>query len=509
MPALRVALVLAIVPVWLVPNHWRNTPEIVGIPFALGLVLLAISSFGREFSLQTFPLLMAQPVPRARVWWTKVLVLALAMLAVFVAWIAACAPRLAVEFDGKAWRETLYGGAAALMVIFTGGLWTTLLLRQLTAALWFTILLPAAIVILTSSLGGSDRLILVLLTVYSIASLWFAWKKFLRAEEVGWTGGVISFGAPSSARAATEASTRGRRPLAALVRKEFQLQQIGLMGIGLLFVLHLGVVLVRHLTYDSLGQTARSALELFGAIWFMVPALVGSPAIAEERKLGTMDAQRCLPAASWMQFGVKLVFAIVIAAFSGVYFGPPIASVLWSDSQGTLPFWTQAFGLKELMQVAVLFAGGALLGFYASTLSRNIIQALAIAVVFTIGVLMFGGFASHPSRFLGGGGFGNSLHSFTFWRGDLIHWIAWPTLALVFVWLAWGNFRYSNRVWLRNGIGIAGSLLFICGLTMTVYHRAWELFMPLEPAHGPAVFQLASPPQVGFLRWPGGGGAVA
>src|SRR5207247_9032382 len=105
---------------------------------------------------------------------------------------------------------------------------------------------------------------------------------------------------------------RARRPLAALFWKELQLHQVGLVGMGGLFVLHLGVVALRKLGNVSLGDTLHSALELFGGIWLIVPFLAASPSVADERHLGTMDAHLCLPISRRAQCAIKLLFALVL-----------------------------------------------------------------------------------------------------------------------------------------------------------------------------------------------------
>src|SRR6266436_6738874 len=84
LPAYGMALLLAIVPIWLVPGD----PGAATIfSFCFGAVILALSSLGREFALRTFPLQLAQPLERSRIWWTKISVLAIAMITVMAAWL--------------------------------------------------------------------------------------------------------------------------------------------------------------------------------------------------------------------------------------------------------------------------------------------------------------------------------------------------------------------------------------------------------------------------------------
>ena len=92
LPAYGVALLLAIVPVWLLPYDLNNADDFVVLSFLFGVVMLALSPFGREFGLHTFPLILAQPLERTRIWWTKVAVLAVAMTTVFAACISPAQP---------------------------------------------------------------------------------------------------------------------------------------------------------------------------------------------------------------------------------------------------------------------------------------------------------------------------------------------------------------------------------------------------------------------------------
>ena len=143
-PVYAMAMILAIVPVWLLPRNTVDLPEALAIgPFGLGAVILALSAFGPEFGLQTFALLLTQPMERRRIWWTKITVLAGAMATVFAAWCLSCTACVYTEVNRLVWQEALTIGGTAAVVTFAGGLWTTLLLRQVTAAFWFTVLFLA------------------------------------------------------------------------------------------------------------------------------------------------------------------------------------------------------------------------------------------------------------------------------------------------------------------------------------------------------------------------------
>jgi alpha-tubulin suppressor-like RCC1 family protein len=49
-------------------------------------------------------------------------------------------------------------------------------------------------------------------------------------------------------------------------------------------------------------------------------------------------------------------------------------------------------------------------------------------------------------------------------------------------------------LWQRNLLGFAGAVVFIIVTTIALYNRAWEVFEPAEPAHGPPKFSLSNPP---------------
>jgi len=103
LPALGAALALAILPVWLFRKDGMISPaEMALYPFGLATLLLALSSFGREFSLGTFALNLVQPRARGQLWRTTISVLFCSMAAVFVAWALSCAAR-------SAWSHSLVG----------------------------------------------------------------------------------------------------------------------------------------------------------------------------------------------------------------------------------------------------------------------------------------------------------------------------------------------------------------------------------------------------------------
>ena len=197
LPSFIVAVLLALVQAITRPFDFY-----VASLLFFGLTIMALTTVGRESSLNTFSAMLAQPAERVRIWQTKLSVLAVAFLIVLLVWLGA----FGIAFfhssvDANA-AENSYNLFIAICLIatatFTGGLWTTLLLRQIAGAFWLTLLLPA---VLAGFTGGfvaanhSDNTVIavlcVVLGIYSVGGFLFARWLFFRAQDVGWSGGNL------------------------------------------------------------------------------------------------------------------------------------------------------------------------------------------------------------------------------------------------------------------------------------------------------------------------------
>jgi ABC-type transport system involved in multi-copper enzyme maturation permease subunit len=487
-PALLPALALAIIPVWLVPWSFGGSVGPTLLTLGLATVILALGSFGRELGLGTFPLLLAHPVERPRIWWTKIAVLFGATLMVLIAWAITC---FASSMTGTYWdgRESLGMGLAVALALVAGGLWSTLLLRHVAGAFLFTLLVPAAIAIMVGGFEEAEFWVFVSLTVYAVAGFILAWWLFRRAQETPWAGGVITLSAWRSAQSATLRSARSQRPFAALFIKELYLHQVSLAGIAALGLLHLGVIGMRYwFRGRDLGATVEGALYLYSYIWLLVPLLVGSSSIAEERKLGTMETHLGLPIARRYQFVIKFCLVMVLGCF--LSFGVLELAESFADVLGV------SFGMSILSQgkattiaLSTLMALS-LISFYASSVSRNLLQSLAVAVTLAAGcgVLLVSG-PDLPAIF----------GIMEFWRGSIFHWVAWPIIFATMLGLAYFNFGQlaGDTALLRRNLLIwLGALAAIFILASNLYDRSWEWATPSEPDPGPAQLSASAPPTV-------------
>jgi ABC-type transport system involved in multi-copper enzyme maturation permease subunit len=497
LPAFAGVLALAILPVWLLPDYaftrGNDGAKLAAYSYLFGILMLALSSFGREIGLKTLPFMLAQPVERTRIWWTKIAVLAVLVgLAFDACWLSGSLCSM-IRPARHAPPDALANCGLTVAVFTAGGLWMTLLLRQVAAAFWLTFLIPAAAVIAIGAAGGADWMIFALLVMYAVDGFLLARQQFLNFQDTTWSGGVLSL---SRAPATSERSAlREHRPWRALFRKELQLHQVTLLGIGCLLLLHIGAVALRKAGADVFGRMTLFALEMFGALWLFVPLLAGSQSVADERQLGTLDGLLCLSVSRKAQFSVKLLFVIVVggllsAALLCAVEGAGIAVVggaILGCVKG-IPFNGPA-----RLPIFLVFLVLSLLGFYASTLTRGVMQALAAGVVATLVFWLIASLATHLPQALDAFG----------WR--LWPVMAYPALTAAVLWLAYGNFKWvfeSGRRWRWNIFALIAVLVLICGSAAAIYHRAWEWAMPLEGAHGAARLPAGKPV---LLRSSGGG----
>jgi len=502
LPSFMVAMLLA-----LVQTITRPYDFYVACLLFFGLTIMALTTIGRESSLNTFSLLLAQPAERLRIWQTKISILAGAFLIVLGVWFAA----FGIAFknshvDSPSDVASSYYLFITICLIatatFTGGLWTTLLLRQLAGAFWLTLLVPAVLsgfstVFLAQSESNNAviAVLCVVFAIYSVGGFLFARRLFFRAQDVGWSGGVISL--PEwkffAARRENAVSIRTRKPVFALVKKEFQLQQASLMGAAGLLGLHIGVIVLRkyhHFAKDSAGEILTT---IFWMLWLVLPVIIGSVAVAEECRQGVMEGQLCLPVSRRVQFALKAFLTLFLATFLGGVLPMSLErlAAAWGASNPVFApeAHTGEFGvLLFQLGVVALAAWLALVSFFASTLARSFLQAVGLAVATFFGCMLLIPVFTNNRMILFG-----SISAYSI----LPLAITIPTLIVTLLWLAYlnfKNFRDGWPLWQRNLLGFVGAFVFIVVTTASLYHRVWEVFEPAEPAHGAVKLSLSNPP---------------
>jgi hypothetical protein len=203
-----------------------------------------------------------------------------------------------------------------------------------------------------------------------------------------------------------------------------------------------------------------------------------------------MEGQLCQPVSRRVQFTIKAVITLGLATLLGGVMPALVEMMGVLNFGGASPFTTPANGPLAAIIVA-LAAGLALVTFFASSLARSFLQAVGwgmatffmcslLVPVFTSGQILFVHDPWQRSVML-----------------PLI--IGVPTIIIALLWLAYLNFNYFREgwpLWRRNILGLAGAVIFVGASSNALYHRAWEVFEPAEPAHGPARLSPANPPEL-------------
>jgi hypothetical protein len=204
----------------------------------------------------------------------------------------------------------------------------------------------------------------------------------------------------------------------------------------------------------------------------LVPLLVGTLAVAEERRLGTFDFQLVLPISRTRQWWIKVQWCYAIALVLGVIL-PTFLELLVQGFLGR-----EIPGLPGLLLVRLLlWLGATTLGLFASSLARGMMSALSIVA----GLLLAG--------FLLAGTVGTSTDHFQPSPLPLFLLVSGLVVFPVLFWLARRNYCAGaiERRLVNENLGvIVGALLASAALTAGIYGRAWEVFQ-VEPAPGPAI----------------------
>lgn len=469
-------------------------------PVWLGIMLLCAASFGREFSLGTFSGLLAQPFPRQQFWQVKVGVLAVALVSVLLVFSALNFSSIAGQFG---WHEAAWFGLIVLAAV-AGGLWMALLIRQVIAVIWMIALIPGFLcvpfLLVMSHFNAADVTVevtlYVLLLLYSVAGIAGSWLIFRRAQDAPWSGGTIDLPEwlTASLTRSQSASERREVPWRALIHKELHFNRVLLFGMGGLFVFDLAEVFIRYLRGNNNNESDFNVLLMVAGLvfWVIAPLVIGCTSIAEERKLGTLETQLVQPVSARRQFLVKLGFVVVFGGIVSTLLpglAELIAGFIGLEGKGELPPFNVTAGAVAGM------TGLALVSFFASSLTRNVLQALPVAVGMIIGI----GFTAALLAKVSGYADFTLFPGAILWSPVLAGIVLAGTLAVTLPWLAWRNFRQiheAGRLWRRNTLGLAAALIFAMAASTMLYHRAWDKLLPLESSHGLARWNMDNRPVV-------------
>ncbi len=516
LPAWLAVLVLEGALPWLF-HDFAGAFQLLPLFFFLGVIIPAVSSFGREFNAGSFQLLMSQPVERERIWRTKLAVLIYAIGSILFVHFASCWLRLYLAYSGA--HSGVYGTALTgpdilrtmsasgigALIALASGLWTTLLFRQVATAFWITLLIPASLATLIGLFlptNASSTTFLVVFEMaaglYVVVAFWLARRLFYRAQDVGWTGGNVSLSRWRYFEASSTSAgiIRKHRPILALVRKEFQLHSTTLFGAAVMLGLQIIFFLLRIClyTYSNNNSAAVIFSDFFWLLWLVFPLIIGCTVIAEERRLGMSAQQFCLPVSRRLQFIIKFLPALILGIFLGgivpllletivTHFGAP-TEVFLQAVPGILRFFGLAYTLLALsigLTVAAIF-GSSLTRTFLQALSIALLAIICIPVLLTV-IELINGLSSIDS-------------DVPFIPTPWFVIIALPAIPLALTWLAYLNFNcfQDNRwLWRHNVSVLLGMIVAICFLSHAIYYRPWEMLTPIKSPSGPARLSSQSP----------------
>lgn len=461
LPAWITAMLLVLSPLMLgrliddnEPAGVTNMLTMFGV--AIGSVVLGLAGMGRELASRTFSLVLTQPRPRQEFWRAKLGILALSLIP-FALFLGLVSQRFVPQGDRL---EMALIWLLTVCVAVTGGMWTTLLFRQIIAAFWISLLLPIAILFLVVGLGDEvaeattrNSIAIVLLMTYSVAGYWFAHWQFRHAQDVAWTGRIVAL--PGAERwlpwKSRETVRLTMHPLRALLGKEFHFQQVSFLLAGLLLLLQVAVLLIQKFATLKENSVLATIVQVFWGIWIVMPLVVGCSAVAEERKLGTHEPQICLPVSRTWQFSVKVFVTLICSILLGAVVPVLLKVINPGRESHSLDFaggWTLAC------------IGLGVVAFYASSLTQQLLQSFGVAV----GTIVMGGFLAN--WFMGSFSRGHSSFSLlgvNLWQGPLVLLVGAGVMLLFAVGYTWRRLR-----WLWLGLAALTALLLSQGKILSV-----------------------------------------
>ena len=312
---------------------WHDYAAGVGyVTFGLGCAVLGGCSFGNELHNRTLSLLLSQPIDRAALWREKMLVLG-AALGMSLGVLLVC---LQVTYPGL--NSQWWGAALVALCAFCGAPYWTLLLRQGIGGMAFAAAVPV-LLSLTARLV-SDRLVearavqgypaLGALLIYCALVHGLGYSRFRRLQIVDGPGREIALPAGLEAifiRPLSRISARCRGPFAALLKKEFRLQQTCFLMAGLFVLIALtGACLIRF--QSEWGRNVLGGDYIIYVI--ILPLIAGAVSVAEEKGWDLAEWHLTLPPSALKQWLAKMLAALSTSLVLGLVL--PAALFLAGDA---------------------------------------------------------------------------------------------------------------------------------------------------------------------------------
>ncbi|MGO8931793.1 MAG: hypothetical protein ACLQU3_33480 [Limisphaerales bacterium] len=447
---------------------------------ALGFacVLMAGSTFGNEFQHHTISLLLSQPIARSVLWRYKMLVLG-AGIATSLAVLLLCLAVSRPAIDGEDWLTL----ALIPLCAFCGTPFWTLVLRQGISGMVVAVGAPcgmlAVYALLTEHLGEDKPAVVVsaivfLLLTYCALVYWLGYAKFKRLEAVDIP--VRELGLPAGLEAIlvaplTRMSSRFRAPFATLLKKEFRLQQVGILLAGVFVLIAVAGFCLAKRHLDVAAGIVGGDIAIYALI---LPLIAGAISVAEERGWGIAEWHLTLPPSTLKQWSAKMLATLSTSLFLGLLL--PVAVFLVANPlfnpSGARTSFPPALAILCWVLGQILVTSIAI---YAASFAKNTLQAILAALIILIasgGALWLGAYwVHHVAR--------APIPCVGQFPGD--EWLILPPLsgALVFVLCLFQSFAWSNFP--RYGLIPLRLVIQLVVILLSVWLLAWVLFSALIP----------------------------
>jgi hypothetical protein len=357
-----------------------------GLAGTLGPAALAAQGFGHDYTYRTLGLLLSQPRERRAQLLEKYAVcVPLGFVVLGVAWWMIFRDETFMRISGwKDFPAPVYAGMCAMFI----APWLTLGARSVMGGLVFSFALPATLLVAGDVIGiliyGEQPAVVdrFNFTVFvwgtalmSVVGAVAGWRAFLRLQVVEGAGRGLHI-----PRVLQRSGAAARRhPLLATIGKELRLHQMGFTLVGVYLLVWIATAIVRSIVGAT---TSLSALRDITMVYALLMAIVfGAVPSAEERHLGTLDAQLLLPMSARRQWLVKAGTALGLALLIAL---AVVAMATFSlRRRGPDGFW---------YQFPVMIATLTSVTLYLSSLTTSTVRAVVSALpTFMLGTALLNG----------------------------------------------------------------------------------------------------------------------
>jgi ABC-type transport system involved in multi-copper enzyme maturation permease subunit len=381
--------------------------------FGFASILMAAMVLGHDVQPGTLALLLAQPLPRSRLWREKMQVLGVALGAGFAALFVGI---LLLQPSELSRREFwLVAGLTTFGAFCTTPYWT-LLYRSPLLALFSTVIAPLLLLTLHALVYQKwirlpvveEESAVILLAVYCAVLGWLGWRRFKNLQIVD--AHVLRMQRELSLPPALEGwvqrhfsrtTTRWRGSFAALFKKEIRLQLVTFIATGLFCLIVAAGAMLWPMQREQHMNWGEVLLVLgFGFFVPMLPLLAGTMSVAEEKAWGVADWHLTLPPSLRRQWWVKVATAL----FTSFALGFLLPMACYLVGQGLLGVRESGSSVPSLPELLNLALGNLLMtsvAMLAGTITSNTSRALALAdgLIVAAGLTIFAGLTWVPLVF--------------------------------------------------------------------------------------------------------------